>query len=192
MNGISGSVYIWYPKNENVGHCSLQIGNSDSSEDYVSWWPDGTAKFFGRNNALNSSFIHNNEIKQVPYILIPKEYDLQRENGAPHVTYHLHEDCFDLAKMRDTWVKIKTKNNPHYRIIGKNCADIVGRVLTEGASSSCRRYVYKNARPGFLTTPRDIATMLNQLAREGGVEKIVSPSCPKRRHSLVYVCMKMR
>ncbi|EED0462834.1 hypothetical protein K2841_004770 [Escherichia coli] len=89
-------------------------------------------------------------------------------------------------------MQIKTKSNPHYRMIGKNCADIVGRVLTEGASSTCRRYVYKNSRPGFLTTPRDIAVMLNQLTREGGVEKIVSPSCPKRRHSLMYVCMKMR
>lgn len=94
--------------------------------------------------------------------------------------------------MRDAWMQIKTKSNPHYRMIGKNCADIVGRVLTEGASSACRRYVYKNSRPGFFTTPRDIAVMLNQLTREGGVEKIVSPSCPKRRHSLMYVCMKMR
>ncbi|CBG90790.1 hypothetical protein [Citrobacter rodentium] len=192
MNGISGSVFIWYPKNENVGHCSLQIGNGNSPEHYVSWWPDGTAKFFGRNNVLNSSFIHNNEIMKAPYILIPKEYDLQLENGQPHVTYHLHSDCFDLVKMQDAWMQIKTKSNPHYRMIGKNCADIVGRVLTEGASGSCRRYVSQNARPGFLTTPRDIAVMLNQLTKEGDVEKIVSPSCPKRRHSFMYVCLKMR
>ncbi len=86
-------------------------------------------------------------------------------------------------------MQIKTKSNPHYRIIGKNCADIVGRVLTEGA---CRRYVAQNARSGLLTTPRDIATMLNQLARERGVEKIVSPSCPKRSHNFMYVYLKMR
>ncbi|MCZ8653741.1 hypothetical protein [Escherichia albertii] len=192
MNSISGSVYIWYPKDENVGHCSLQIGDRNYPEHYVSWWPDGTAKFLGRNNVLNSYFIHNNELKQAPYILIPKEYDLQLENGQPHVTYHLHSDCFELVKMQEAWTQIKTKSSPHYRMVGKNCADIVGRVLTEGASDTCRRYVAKNARPGLFTTPRDIAVMLNQLARKGDVEKVVSPSCPKRTRSFMYVCLKMR
>lgn len=84
MNSISGSVYIWYPKDENVGHCSLQIGD---------------------------------------------------------------------------------RNYPEH---------------------------YKNARPGLFTTPRDIAVMLNQLARKGDVEKVVSPSCPKRTRSFMYVCLKMR
>lgn len=191
VNRISGSVYIWYPKNENVGHCSLQIGDRNYPEHYVSWWPDSTAKILGRNNVLNSQFIHNNEIKQAPYILIPKEYDLQLENGPPHVTYHLHDDYFNSVKMQDTWTQIKTKSNPHYRMVGKNCADIVGKVLTEGASGTCRNYVAK-ARHGLLTTPRDIAVMLNQLAREGGVEKVVSPSCPKRSRSFMYVCLKMR
>lgn len=143
MNRISGSVYIWYPKDRNVGHCSLQIGENNSPENYVSWWPDGTAKFSGRNNVLTSFVLHNDEIKQAPYVLIPKEYDIQAENEQPHVTYHLHPDCFDLVKIQAAWQRIKTKSNPHYRMIGKNCADIVGRILTEGASAPCRRYVEK-------------------------------------------------
>lgn len=192
MNRISGSVYIWYPKDRNVGHCSLQIGEDNSPENYVSWWPDGTAKFSGRNNVLTSFVLHNDEIKQAPYVLIPKEYDIQAENEQPHVTYHLHPDCFDLVKMQAAWERIKTKSNPHHRMIGKNCADIVGRILTEGASAPCRRYVEKNSRPGLFTTPRDIAAMLNQLAREGNVEKVVSPSRPKRSRSFIYVCLKMR
>lgn len=192
ISNICGSVYIWYPKNENVGHCSLQIGEDNSPENYVSWWPDGTAKTFGKNDVLNSSFINNGEIKQAPYIFIPRDYDLQLEKEPSHVTYHLHSDCFSLEKMQAAWQQIKTKKNPHYRMIGKNCADIVGRVLTEGVSDIYRRYVQKNARPGLFTTPRDIASMLNHLAREGGVEKVVSPSCPKRSRSFIYVCMKMR
>lgn len=118
-----------------MGHCSLQIGENNSPENYVSWWPDGTAKFSGRNNVLTSFVLHNDEIKQAPYVLIPKEYDIQAENEQPHVTYHLHPDCFDLVKIQAAWQRIKTKSNPHYRMIGKNCADIVGRILTEGASA---------------------------------------------------------
>ncbi|ENK6899160.1 hypothetical protein AB3039_003730 [Escherichia albertii] len=192
MKNISGSVYIWYPRHENIGHCSLQIGEEYFPENYVSWWPDGTAKIFGKNDVLNSRFIDNGEIKQLPYILIPKEYDIQLEKEQPHVIYYLHQDCFLLEKMQTAWQQIKTKNLPHYRMIGKNCADIVGRVLTEGASEVCRRYVVKKARPGLFTTPRDIASMLNYLAKEGGVQKEVSPSCPKRCRNFIYVCMKMR
>ncbi|EJH1737824.1 hypothetical protein NCT62_004614 [Escherichia coli] len=192
MNNISGSVYIWYPKDDNVGHCSLQIGEDDCTDNYVSWWPDGTAKTFGKNDVLNSSFIHNGEIKQAPYVFIPKEYDLQLEKGPPHVTYHLHSDYFSQEKMQIAWQKIKKKKNPHYRMIGKNCADIVGRVLTEGVSETYQRYVEKNVRPGLFTTPRDIASMLNHLVKKGGGEKVVSPSCPKRSRSFIYVFMKMR
>ncbi|MCZ8782005.1 hypothetical protein OM280_23050 [Escherichia albertii] len=192
MNNVSGSVYIWYPRHENIGHCSLQIGDEYSPENYVSWWPDGTAKIFGKNNALNSRFIDNGEVKQLPYILIPKEYDIQLEKEQPHVTYFLHQDSFLLEKMQIAWQQIKTKSSPHYRMIGKNCADIVGRVLTEGASEICRRYVVKKARPGLFTTPRDIASMLNHLAKEGRVLKVTSPSCPKRCRNFIYVCMKMR
>lgn len=37
-------------------------------------------RYTGRNKVLNSSFIHNNKIKQALYILTPKEYHFQLEN----------------------------------------------------------------------------------------------------------------
>jgi len=66
----------------------------------------------------------------------------------------------------------KKEKNPHYRMIGKNCADIVGRVLIEGGSETYQRYVKKNVRPGLFTTPRDIAAMLNHLVKKVGEKKL--------------------
>ncbi len=57
-------------------------------------------RYTGRNKVLNSSFIHNNEIKQVSYILISKEYDFQPENWQSRVTSCLHSDYFNLIKIR--------------------------------------------------------------------------------------------
>lgn len=189
MINISGIVYIWYPSEGNIGHASLQIGEDYSHENYVSWWPEDTAKPLRTEIARETWFYVNDKFIKEKHATLPT--DIADEGGEAHVTYHLNSDFFYKQAMLNEWLKIKTKPNAHYKLLSKNCSHIVARVLAAGFYKNNNGFT-RLTKSWNITKPRDIASQLNQLTSQRVVSKYVNSSCPKRIDRLKYVLLGMR
>lgn len=89
------------------------------------------------------------------------------------------------------WNRIESKTNAHYMILSKNCSHIVSRVLAAGYKGNNTRLniLTKN---WFITKPRDIANIMNDLRAKGQVEKLKSNNYPQRKYRMGYVIIGMR
>jgi hypothetical protein len=189
MEGISGKVFIWYPSNGNIGHASLQIGNTYSPDRYVSWWPEGTAKPFRKEKARETWFYIGETFQKGKHATL--QTDISDEGEEAHVTYLLKEDYFSEALMLEEWNKIEQKTDAHYMLFSKNCSHIVSRVLAAGycGENNTFNLLTKN---WHITKPRSIASALNNLRSKNQVIKNVSDSAPKRKNRIGYVLLGMR
>jgi len=158
---VTATVYIWYPQNLNVGHSSMHIGASKDPKDtnrYVSWWPEINGKpttIVTPNNSSNIKTLNE---------------DKNSEDAAPHVEFELYG--LDVGKMVATWTLIKNKQNSHYKLYNKNCADIVARVLKAGgADQSLNHFQKLSYTQNTYWTPRNLAEWLNILRDKGLAKK---------------------
>lgn len=189
MKNISGIVFIWYPSNGNIGHASLQIGNTYSHDKYVSWWPEGTAKPFRKEKCRETWFYLGDTFQKGKHSTL--QTDISDEGEKAHVTYVLKEDFFSEDLMLQEWNKIEKKQDAHYILLSKNCSHVVSRVLAAGYSS--RNSIFKSLTKSWhITTPRDIAGKLNHLGAQNQVIKSSAVSCPKRKHRIGSVLLGMR
>ncbi|EOM3745181.1 hypothetical protein ACMS87_004569 [Escherichia coli O35:H4] len=189
MVSYSGIVFIWYPSGGNVGHASLQIGSVYSHENYVSWWPDSTAKPFRKESARQTWFYINDKFVKETHSTLPD--DIRDEEGEAHVKYMVSKDYFNESAMLEEWFTIKNKPSAHYMLLSKNCSHIVARVLNAGFIRHENGFS-RLSKSWNVTKPRDIASQLNTLASLGAVTKHVNNNCPKRIHRLGYVLLGMR
>ncbi len=189
MVSYSGVVFIWYPSGGNVGHASLQIGSVYSHENYVSWWPDNTAKPFRKESARQTWFYINDKFVKETHSTLPD--DIKDEEGLAHVKYMLNAEFFNEQAMLDEWFKIKNKTNAHYMLLSKNCSHIVSRVLNAGSIQHNNGFS-RLSKAWNITKPRDIASQLNTLVSLGAVTKHVNNNCPKRIERIGYVLLGMR
>lgn len=189
MSDISGVVFIWYPSNGNVGHASLQIGNMYQPDRYVSWWPEGTAKPFRKENARETWFYIGDSFQKGKHATL--QTDINDEGEVAHVTYLLLSDFFSEEKMLSEWQSIESKTNAHYLLLSKNCSHIVSRVLAAGYKKNNEKLNILT-KGWYVTKPRDIANLLNYFRAKGQVIKAKSNTYPKRIHSIGYVLLGMR
>jgi hypothetical protein len=82
---------------------------------YVSWWPQNNVAG-PRLRSVKPSFYR----------------DLRVEIYAPdHI---LRLTGMNEANMKTEWTRIRTKENAHYKLYGKNCSTIVARVMRAGTT----------------------------------------------------------
>ncbi|HCD5608195.1 TPA: hypothetical protein NBZ64_005269, partial [Escherichia coli] len=158
----------WYPSGGNVGHASLQIGSVYSHENYVSWWPESTAKPFRKERARQTWFYTNDNFVKETHSTLPD--DIRDEEGEAHVKYMIKSDCFNELAMLEEWFKIKNKPSAHYMLFNKNCSHIVARVLNAGFIRQDNGFS-RLSKSWNITKPRDIASQLNTLVSLGAVTK---------------------
>lgn len=180
VNGpISGTVYIWYPKDDRVGHASMYIGDIDigskfdqfvgpnmpglvqgvthqMNDNYVSWWPGDGADV--KNWTTNSEPM--NELQE----------DVNAEGDElAHVKYTLYG--LDKTKMRVKWHSIRGKQNSHYKLHIKNCSTIVARVLRAGGASELAGAKSIWFAHNVIWTPKKVAALCNLLRDRGYATK---------------------
>ncbi|EEW1923795.1 hypothetical protein JR739_004370 [Escherichia coli] len=189
MSDTSGTVFIWYPSNGNIGHASLQIGNIYRPDRYVSWWPEGTAKPFRKENARETWYYLGDSFQKGRHATL--QTDINDEGEVAHVTYLLSSVFFCEQKMLMEWQRIESKANAHYMLLSKNCSHIVSRVLASGYKGNNKRLNILT-RNWFITKPRDIANIMNSLRVKGEVEKLKSNNYPQRKDRMGYVFLGMR
>lgn len=110
-------VYVWLPKNLNVGHSSLEISNADLGYQYISWWP-----------------ITENPIKENPGGFSTFENDVASENEEPHEIFEING--LDESKVIDWWVAFSTNNRSSYSLGKYNCSWAVIKALKAGGSDN--------------------------------------------------------
>ncbi|MBU9818245.1 hypothetical protein J1781_25790 [Rahnella sp. C60] len=164
----SAWVLIWYPHAGSAGHASMFIGDILETSLYVSWWPEaGDAKkvLFGKFPSRISA--HGNAD------LTTYRSDAYAEGGLPDVIYGLMNLNEHMMKM--AWYDICHKQGgSSFRTVGKNCADIVGRVINAGlVGSSLRAKAFDYMQGGFLPcTPKRIGIACNYLRDKNMAVKI--------------------
>lgn len=126
----SAWVLIWYPSGGNAGHASMFIGDILETSLYVSWWPyveNDQKVLFGKYPSKISA---QGGTDSTTY-----SFDFRAEGGLPDVIYGLMN--LNEIAMKTAWYDICHKRGgSSFRTVGKNCADIVGRVINAGLIAS--------------------------------------------------------
>jgi hypothetical protein len=175
---VSGTVYIWYPKDGRVGHASMYIGDIDigskfdqfigqvqpasfvqgvthhMNDNYVSWWPDDD------KDLLTTKSEPMNELQD--------DVDSEGHEQA-HVKYTLYG--LDKTKMRAKWHSIRGKQDSHYKLHIKNCSTIVARVLRAGGASELAGAKSIWFAHNMIWTPKKVAGLCNVLRDKGYATK---------------------
>jgi hypothetical protein len=151
-------VLIWYPDGGNVGHASMFIGDIQETSPYVSWWPQTEDKkiMFGKYPSRISC---QGNTSTTTY-----RSDAHTEGNAPDVVYGLVN--LDESAMKIAWHDICHKaGGSSFRTVGKNCADIVSRVINAGLiGSPFRAKAFGCMHGGFLPcTPKRVGIACNYL-----------------------------
>lgn len=174
----SGTVYIWYPHGDQVGHASMHIGGHtepDSTDWYVSWWP-ATGEVW-MQPCQNNTFADD---------LSPNG-----EGGPAHVIYQLYGG--DVTEMKTAWDTIRNKPGAHYDLLKKSCSTIVARIIRAGGH---HKELGKIKRAGYAHnvywTPKDVAQLCNELRDNGAATKVKSAGCPTKGNSKLAVVIGLR
>jgi hypothetical protein len=123
-------VFAWSPDDENWGHASLFLGTFNPGitdmRYYVSWWP-GKGRVTNGANALSAlpGWKHKKSLNTL-------NQDIACEGRKPDLFVNLNE--LDVNAMKDAWEAIASKPHAHWRLLHKNCATIVARVLRAGGA----------------------------------------------------------
>ncbi|AZP51767.1 MULTISPECIES: hypothetical protein [Rahnella] len=154
----SAWVLIWYPDGGNVGHASMFIGDILETSPYVSWWPQTEDKkiMFGK---YPSRIACMGNTSSTTY-----RSDARTEGNPPDVIYGLMN--LDESAMKTAWYDICHKaGGSSFRTVGKNCANIVGRVINAGLiASPLRARAFGYMQGGFLPcTPKRVGVACNYL-----------------------------
>lgn len=148
-----------------------------SDPNYVSWWPKlGTGA-----SAVSIMFL-----KQQSQNMPDLAKDIFEERGNPHVVYTIFG--LSISLMLNKWSLIKNKyehvddKHTSYSFGGKNCAQIVMRVLKAGGvknmlAGGLRGYWLSHSG---IWTPKKVAMVCDELKRRGHAEKKKSSFCPKK------------
>lgn len=179
----SATVYIWYPHGSQVGHASMHIGshNDQNSTDwYVSWWPQSETKSGKKSSALGGSCDDPKEkLFKVGSDQKTMAGDVLGEDGDPHLTYKIFGG--DIAKMKTAWDSARNKPNSHYDLFRKSCSTIVARILKAGGHadfmSGAQKFLFTN---NVIWTPKNVAQFCNQLRDSGHATKIRDKDCPDK------------
>lgn len=162
MGELSATVFIWYPDNGNVGHCSMYIGNiklasiyNPLMSEHISVRSAGLRKNkmksedafraeLPRDNSYVSWWPKTNRggrlgvmfLKQKGEGISDLARDIKAEGSSPHVQYTLFD--LDQIQMILEWKNILYRHeyeymqDGSYRFGGKNCAAVVWRILCAG------------------------------------------------------------
>ena len=211
----SCTVFIWYPFNKDIGHCSLYIGNymyAVLAIDEMIMTIEQLRNFQELNSTQLKSMNwyevpnyvswwpsdgHNKNKLMTQKVISAKAsngiIDCLAEGAPPHVTYTVFG--LDTASMQTEWVNIKNKYNgtggvPSYHLLRKNCATVVYRVLKAGGiegklGSSLGFY-------GKVWTPRAIAVACNSLRDKGMAKKEKHMRCPRRSSRKMMTFLGLR
>ncbi|MBL4764865.1 MAG: hypothetical protein JKX67_06255 [Colwellia sp.] len=174
----SGTVYIWYPHGDQVGHASMHIGQhteGNSNDWYVSWWP-ATDEVFNQPSQQNS---------------FDRDLSGAGEGGPAHVIYQLFGG--DIRAMKTSWDDIRNKPASHYDLLNKSCSTIVARIIRAGGHhKELGRLKRASYAHNIYWSPKDVAQLCNQLRDKGAAIKTKSGGCPTKRVSKRYVVMGLR
>lgn len=171
------AVYIWYPHEGHIGHCSLHLGHhreKDDDEWYVSWWPHKSTRLATRKG-VTSTFAE----------------DKDTEGGPPHVKYNVFN--LHIGDMKVEWDAVKGKADAHYKLLAKNCATTVARVLMAGGVASL---LSKSQMAKYGTnlywSPKNVASLCDQLVAGGNGKKDKHHSCPLKSKHIGHVLLGLR
>jgi hypothetical protein len=137
------------------GHAAMNIGEEfdKDNNNYVSWWPDGTANF----NALHALFSK----AQGGHRHSTFTRDVRSEKYLPDHVIRLNSGTGRENRMRAEWQAVYMKDGgSSYKNLRKNCSTIVARVLHAGGYHARKWAVDSN----WVWTPSDVA----KLARGAG------------------------
>lgn len=169
MSGYDAWVLIWYLHDDCVGHASMFIGDISSNSQYVSWWPAiRDNKVFFKKSPARVEKMDDGSYKTSSY-----ELDYQSEHRAPDVIYGLKN--LNTRSMVTSWLNICSKEPPPtFRTTGKNCADIVQRVIKAGLCHSPLRHYIFGFMDGefYIHTPKRVAVICNKLRDNNMAVKI--------------------
>ena len=151
-------VLIWYPHGGNAGHASMFIGDISETSPYVSWWP----------HTEDKKILFSKYPSRIAYVgdTSTTNYDLDAyaESSPPDVIYGLIDLNENAMKM--AWYDIcHKKGGSSFRTAGKNCANIVSRVINAGNTDShLRTRAFGYMQGGFIPcTPKRVAVACNYL-----------------------------
>jgi hypothetical protein len=110
-------IYVWYAKDRNVGHSSLDIafGEGVGKAEYVSWWPMGA---YGPFTGTAPGQAKTNYVED-------------RDEEGRDADDAIEINCLDSALMRDVWMSWK-KNASYYHMFKQNCSHAVATLLHVG------------------------------------------------------------
>lgn len=113
-------VHIWLPQGGNVGHSSLQIGETG----YMSFWPDKAKKGFV------SSIIRHFTMNVMRRPLYQNyEFDREKEGFDPIV---IDLENMNEAAMQEYWEKIR-ESELAYKLAEFNCSTVIANALYIGS-----------------------------------------------------------
>ena len=185
---VSGTVYIWYPDGDHIGHASMYIGDIDvgskfdivtansylaaipygksstyrMNDNYVSWWPDDNKEYLSTASEP----------------VLSLEGDEMQEEATAHVKYTLYG--LNVAKMRGAWQAIRDKDGAHYKLHVKNCSTIVARVLRAGGALNHAGAASVWFGHSAIWTPKKVAQLCNQMRDKGYATKDKWAHCPAK------------
>lgn len=183
MATISARVYVWYPHGDDIGHASMHIGpdwQSGDTVNYVSWWPDHTNDTLDLLPGRKSG----GECRSMAQ-------DAKSEGGKPHVSFQLYD--LDVGAMAKEWALIKGKNQAHYRLMRKNCATIVARVLRAGGAAT---WAAKGILPSWdahrvYWTPKLVAKLCSGICENGHGQEFDHKRTDKKDENRVFQALRM-
>jgi hypothetical protein len=116
---MSAKVYVWLPKGGQVGHSSMQVGDS-----YISLWPGQGRKGFVRTAIQKMTM----NVKRRPYYR-DFEGDRAAEGFDPIV---VELDSLDENAIQIYWDKVKA-SELQYELTEFNCSTIIANALYLGS-----------------------------------------------------------
>ncbi len=124
------------------GHASLILDSSQflpgwplsagSKEWYASWMNTGTGRNIFKKDGIGNSFLQDMDqwggerLKEGSDFRAPKKWVAVRN--------------LDMAAMKEEWDNISGKQNAHWKILDKNCASVVARILKAGGGDNLARF----------------------------------------------------
>ncbi len=123
--GMGRSKHSW------VGHASMNIGDELDSlgngvladwDDHVSWVP---AEVEGVGEKRKKGYAASSGGGRIPHVISDVEY----ETYWPDHVIHIPDGGRDLLKARATWTQIAIQPRATYKMLSRNCSDIVAKVM---------------------------------------------------------------
>jgi len=144
------------------------IGDILETSPYVSWWPQTEDKkiMFGK---YPSRIACMGNTSSTTY-----RSDARTEGNCPDVIYGLMN--LDESAMKTAWYDICHKTGgSSFRTVGKNCANIVSRIINAGLiGSPLRAKTFGYMQSGFLPcTPKRVGIACNYLRDKDLAVKII-------------------